>query len=68
MKNDLLIKAMLANQKLLLSVLKDMKDEDEEEEDEDEQKPMRMETHIRDAMVQAIKMTRSPHRTIGSNY
>lgn len=65
MKKDMLIKAILANQQLLFTALKSM---DEDEEDDDSHGMMDgMEDKMTAAMVKAIKLTRSPHRTFGTN-
>lgn len=65
-QTDQLIKALLKNQEALLKVLETlhMKDDDESE---DSDMMEGMEDKLTNAMVKAIKMTRSPNRTFGTN-
>ena len=63
LKQDKLFRAILNNQEILLTFLKKMKLEDDDEDEEEDE-----DNRLVNSMVKAIKSTRSPHRTIASNY
>jgi len=67
-KTDTLIKSILYNQQLILEVLKSIEPEDEEEDRKEMDDVEGIGDVLTASMIKAIKLTRSPHRTIASNY
>ena len=70
-KIDVLIESLIKQYKDLFKQLKAMSSEKESEddsEDKTETPQCLTEDQLTNAMVKAIKQTRSPHRTIGTNY
>ena len=69
LKSDTLLESLLTHYQSLITMLESFRETADEDDDSSEETPLLnlSEDRLTDAMVKAIRLTRSPYRTFGTN-